>query len=224
MNNLSRFTNPASGANIKTLLKELNDKGAQLRSVLWLEEKAHPQPETLQGCTCGPDDDEDCDWCSFEQDDEPEHIAPCQLELSVGNNVVLTELFADQINHILPFIKQWVIKDLEVIEKKLNNQGVYLEGQKPEPILPRAPFDNVNIMFLSKPVAKGDLVVALEDSPPIHPANGRGGAITLKKGRKARVIDIETLVETNCRIAHIMPQGDTAIYRIKDVFVQPIQE
>lgn len=222
MDNLKRFTNPASGSNIKTLLKELNDKGAQLRSVLWLEEKAKPQPE--QGCTCGPDDDEDCDWCSFEQNDEPEHIAPCQLELSVGNNVVLTELFADQVEQILPFIKQWVIKDLEAIEQKLNSQGVYLQGQRPDaPILPKAPFDPVNIQFLSKHPEKGDLVVMLEDVVVLTP-QPEARSFTLKKGTKHRVIMVDAPLASSHTLVHIQPLDALEIYRVNTLSIQPIQE
>lgn len=223
MDNLARFTNPASGSNIKTLLKELNDKGAQLRSVLWLEEKAKPQPE--QGCTCADDDDEpECDWCAFEPDDEPEHIAPCQLELSVGTNVVLTEIFADQVEQILPFIKQWVIKDLEAIEQKLNSQGVYLQGQRPNaPVLPKAPFDPVNIQFLSKHPEKGDLVVMLEDVVVTHP-HPRASSLTLKKGTKHRVIMTETALADSSVLVHIQPEAGLEIYRVNTLSIQPIQE
>lgn len=224
MNNLERFTSPASGANIKKLLKELNDKGAQLRSVLWLETRTTSTPVVDDGCHCTEEEDDDlCDFCLSVQD-EPEPIGPCQLELSVGNNMVLTELFADQINQILPLIKDWVIKDLEAIEKKLNNQGVYLEGQPNKPILPGAPFDPVNIQFLSKPVEKGDLVVALEEIIVSRPVHANDVAIILKKGTRCKVLDIGHLVETNSNIAMVQPEGSIDIFQVLTNAIQPIQE
>jgi hypothetical protein len=223
MNNLSRFTSPASGANIKKLLKELNDKGAQLRSVLWLETRTTSTPVVDDGCHCTEQEDDDlCDFCLSVQD-EPEPIGPCQLELSVGNNMVLTELFADQIDQILPFIKGWVINDLEAIEKKLNDQGVYLEGQKPAPILPGAPFEPVNIQFLSKAPAKGDLVVMLEDVFVLSP-QPEARNVTLKKGTKHRVIMTETKLADSAVLVHIQPEDGLEIYRVNTLSIQPIQE
>lgn len=225
MNNLERFTSPASGANIKKLLKELNDKGAQLRSVLWLETRTTSTPVVDDGCHCTEEEDDDlCDFCLSVQD-EPEPIGPCQLELSVGNNMVLTELFADQIDQILPFIKGWVINDLEAIEKKLNDQGVYLEGQpKPKPILPGAPFDPVNIQFLSKNPAKGDLVVLLVEVVVALPSHSNDAPISLKKGTRCRVMDMETVLRENALYAHVQPEGEECFYTVLASQIQPIQE
>ncbi|MBL4908963.1 MAG: hypothetical protein JKX78_02900 [Alteromonadaceae bacterium] len=228
MNNLERFTSPASGANIKALLKELNDKGAELRSLLWLETQTTSNPVVDDGCHCTDDEDDDlCDFCMNVGDNEPEHVPPCQLELSVGNKMVLTELFADQITQILPMIKEWVIKDLEVIEKKLNNQGVYLEGPGANQaqvggLLPAKPFHPVNTQFLSKPVEKGDLVVAIVDIDVKRPNNIDN--LVVKKGTRCRVLDVETYVETNSILAHIQPEASLEIYRVLAQQVQPIQE
>ncbi|MBL4909033.1 MAG: hypothetical protein JKX78_03580 [Alteromonadaceae bacterium] len=224
MNNLERFTSPASGANIKALLKQLNDKGAQLRSVLWLETQTTPPVEGV--CDCDDGDDDECDYC-LGMIDEPEQFEPCQLELSVGNNMVLTELFAEQIDQILPMIKEWVVRDLEIIEKKLNNQGVYLEGPGANQaqvggLLPAKPFHPVNTQFLSKPVEKGDLVVAIVDIDVKRPNNIDN--LVVKKGTRCRVLDVETYVETNSILAHIQPEASLEIYRVLAQQVQPIQE
>ena len=230
MNNLSRFTNPASGANIKALLKELNDKGAQLRSLLWLETQATSTP--VEGvCDCDDEDDDECDYCQrMEHEEDPGELSPCQLELSVGTNMVLTELYADQITQILPMIKTWVVADLEAIEERLNKQGVYLEGpganqaQVHAPILPLKPFDPSNIQFLSKRTEKGDLVITLEDSIIASPVHANDCAITLKKGTKCRVLDVETLVRDNTMLVHIQPETGLEIYRVNGTSIQPIQE
>ena len=230
MNNLERFTSPASGANIKKLLKELNDKGAQLRSVLWLETQTTSTP--VEGvCDCGPDDDEDsCDYCLLmESGEDPEQFSPCQLELSVGNNVVLTEIFTEQINQVLPLIKEWVIRDLEIIEHKLNDQGVYLEGPGANQaeiggLLPSKPFKPVNIQFLSKNPEKGDLVVTLVEvvvSLPIHPNDE---PLILKKGTRCRVMDMESKLCDHTSYAHVQPENEDLIYIVLANQVQPIQE
>jgi len=231
MNNLERFTSPASGANIKTLLKELSDKGAQLRSLLWLETRTTSTP-VAQECTCdeeGMDDGDECDFCCDERND-PGEIDSCQLELSVGSNVVLTELYADQINQILPKIKEWVVADLEAIEKRLNAQGVFLEGpganqaQVHAPILPLKPFDPSNIQFLSKRPEKGDLVLTLEEIVIAHPVHANDSAIILKKGVKCRVLDVETQLLGNVELVHIQPETGLDIYRVNTLSIQPIQE
>jgi len=231
MSNLDRFTNPASGKNIKQLLKELNDKGAQLRSLIWLETQTTSTPVEA-GCTCNEDDMDDgdeCDFCCGEYND-PGEIDSCQLELSVGSNVVLTELHGEQITQVLPLVKSWVVKDLEAIEKKLNDQGVYLEGQKANqaqvhaPILPLKPFDPSNIQFLSKPPEKGDLVLTLEEIVIAHPVHANDCAITLKKGVKCRVLDVETQLLGNVELVHIQPETGLDIYRVNTLSIQPIQE
>lgn len=231
MNNLERFTSPASGANIKSLLKELNDKGAQLRSLLWLETQATSTP--VEGvCTCDQLDDDDdadeCDWCCDMSEEDPCEMSPCQLELSVGTNVVLTELYADQIVQILPMVKEWVVADLESIEKRLNNQGVYLEGpganqaQIHAPILPLKPFDPSNILFLSKRPEKGDLVVMLEDVF-VKYQSPRGNHV-IEKGTKHRVIMTETDLADSSVLVHIQPIDGLDIYRVNTLSIQPIQE
>jgi len=143
MSNLDRFTNPASGTGIKKLLKDLQEKGAQLRNVLWLEDKTD-----VDGCACCGDDVCECE--------SPEDFDPCQFELTIRNNVVFSELSEEQVLEVLPLVKKWIIGDLEALERSLNQQGVYLEGQEPA-----APAVN-----LTPRLKEGDVCVVMKGSYP----------------------------------------------------------
>ena len=165
MNDLTRFTSPASGKNIKELLKKLGEKGEQLRQVLWLESNSLESEGFA--CTCELDEPEDCD-CGCE--DEPEQYDPCQFELSVRNKVVFAELSQEQVLDILPHVKKWVVADLEAIEKQLNNQGVYLESVKAAPKMVNqqaAPSFSV-----TKRLQEGDVCTLLKDHQNNPTTNG----------------------------------------------------
>jgi hypothetical protein len=126
-------------------------------------------------------------------------------------------------------IKQWIVFDLERIETKLNDQGVYLEGPgAPKPhnggLLPAKPFEPVNIQFLSKNPGKGDLVVMLVEVVVSLPVHANDEPIYLKKGTRCRVMDMETLVAENALYAHIKPEGEDCFYVVLASQIQPIQE
>ena len=72
---------------------------------------------------------------------------------------------------ILPYVKKWVVADLEAIEKQLNSQGVYLEGIK------AAPKREVGVRGLSefsvtKRLQEGDVCTLLKDHQNNPTTNG----------------------------------------------------